>query len=77
LRKSFDVNRNMLSAASPAMSEFSQIEAAAQGRKYPVMLSGKVRATLRLKHYSLRTKSDGLLTVGTGASIGGTSSTSP
>jgi hypothetical protein len=44
----------MLSAISPAMSESSQIEAAAQGQKRPVMLSEKMRETLRLKHYSTR-----------------------
>jgi hypothetical protein len=65
LRKSFDVNRNLLSAVSPAMSESSQNEAAAQGRKRPLQLLEKTREVPRLKHYSLRTK------------IGGTSSTSP
>jgi hypothetical protein len=67
----------MLSAISPAMSESSQNDSDVQAQKRPVMLSEKVREVLRLKHYSLRTKSGGLLTVGIGASIGGTSSTSP
>jgi hypothetical protein len=55
-RKSFDVNRNMLFAISPAMNGSSQNDSAVQAQKRPVMLSEKVREVLRLKHYSLRTE---------------------
>ena len=55
-RKSFDVNRNLLSAVSPDMNKSLQNDSAVQAQKRPVMMSEKVREVLRLKHYSLRTE---------------------
>jgi len=51
-RKSFDVNRNMLFAISPAMNGSSQNDSAVQAQKRPAMLSEKVREVLRLKYSS-------------------------
>jgi hypothetical protein len=38
LRKSFDVNRNLLSAVGPAMNESSQNDSAEQAQKRPEKL---------------------------------------
>lgn len=52
----YGVALSILVRYHPTMAEAWQNSAGGQGQKRPVMLSEKVRETLRLKHYSLRTE---------------------